>query len=226
MMAGVASELRCGRSLRRRSECLPQSVERPADRCPYRRPFAADFDACPAYQPVLFVPLDMEYRPLATVWTCANLDSAVVAMQRNRIFPRCRIGDVAARQAWVGAQRPDRLAEIRALRDALNPRLGDLITEMWAAKADQLRAETDAAQLAATARLRALGDRFMAIVDAFFEEHAAQLERLGFPLAPMRRLYGGLVETWIGQPSAAVPEMPDAVLAAFAPEVRAFLKPG
>src|ERR1700724_475081 len=37
-------------------------MARPDDECPYPKPFPADFDACPAYQPRQFIPLDTLYQ--------------------------------------------------------------------------------------------------------------------------------------------------------------------
>lgn len=200
-------------------------AERPADRCPYLRPFPEDFHGCSAYGPNRYVPLDTGYLPLPFVWTCAHLDTGVAPLA-NRFYPRCRIGDAAARRAWVASQKVDRLAAIRALQDELNPLLAELTTALWSEKAHQLRSDSDPAEWReATARLRVLGRHFLTTLEAFLEERSDTMDALGFPLQPCMRLFDDLVERWIAQPNAEVPVIPDSALESFPPDTRVFFKP-
>jgi len=200
-------------------------AERPADRCPYRRPFSDDFRGCAAYQPNQFVGLDTGYRPLSVVWTCAHLESAPTA-QRSRYYAKCRIGDAVARGAWVASQRVDRLAAIRALSDEMSPVFADMITPLWAEKARQLRSEAGTAEWRdATARLRELGGQFMVRLEAAFEEQAERLLALGFPIEPCLRLFDDLIARWIEQPTTEPPVIPDSALDPFPPDTRVFFKP-
>jgi hypothetical protein len=77
-----------------------------ADRCPYRRPFPTGFDECPAYRPVEFLPADSFDQPLEPAWTCAHL--VVGSRPEGGVYPRCRLGDAAAREAWGAELRPRR----------------------------------------------------------------------------------------------------------------------
>ena len=200
-------------------------ADRPADRCPYRRPFSQDFHGCAAYQPGQFVGLDTGYRPMPAVWTCGHLEPAPTA-KRSRYYARCRIGDAVARDAWVASQSLDRLAAIRALSDELNPVLAGMVTPLWAEKARQLRSEVDTAEWRdATARLRELGGQFMVNMEAAFEEHAERLLALGFPIEPCLHLFDDLIARWIEQPTAETPLIPDSALDAFPPDTRVFFKP-
>lgn len=93
-----------------------------ADRCPYPRPFAADFADCPAFQPMRFEPLDAFGRALTPAWTCRNLIGGTLGT--GRFYPRCRLGDPLARRGWAArfGERADRLREIRmALVEAVRP---------------------------------------------------------------------------------------------------------
>lgn len=174
----------------------------------------------------MFVALDTGYRPLPPVWTCGHLDSAAIPQRRSRYYPLCRIGAQAARDAWVAAQRVDRLAEIRAMSDELNPLLAELVTALWSAKADQLRSDAGSPELtAATARMVQLGDQFLTSLSAFLEERAGRLQVLGFPLDPCMRLFEDLVARWIDQPNAEAPVIPDSALEPFPPDARVFFKP-
>ena len=200
-------------------------AERPADRCPYTRPFSENFHGCAAYQPNRFVALDTGYRPLPPIWTCSHLDAAAIP-QRTRFYAKCRIGDGAARDAWVATLRVDRLAALRVLQDELNPTFAELTTTLWAAKAQQLRSDSGSAEWReATARLHELGRRFMTTLEAIFEERAELFDSLGFPLDACMRLFDDLIERWIAQPNTEVPEIPDSALEPFPPETRILLKP-
>jgi hypothetical protein len=195
------------------------------DRCPYCRPFPDDFRTCAAYQPAHFVPLDMSYRPLATVWACVNLEPGGDE-PRHRFYPRCRIGDEQARRDWVEAQRHDRLAALRRLQDELNPKLAELVALLWSEKARQLRSESgDVERRTATARLYELRGHFLVTLERFLEDHAELLTSLGFPLEACMRLYKDLLDGWIEQPNAEVPEIPDSALEPFPPDTRVFFKP-
>lgn len=200
-------------------------AERPADRCPYTRPFPDDFHGCPAYQPNRFVALDTGYRPMPPIWTCSHLDAAAVP-QRTRFYAKCRIGNEAARAAWVASMRVDRLATIRALQDEMAPAFAELTTALWSAKANQLRSDNGSPEWReATARLHELGRHFMTTLEAMLEERAELYESLGFPLDACMRLFDDLVERWIAQPNTEVPEIPDSALEPFPPDTRVFLKP-
>src|SRR3989442_12635334 len=48
---------------------------RPADECPFPRPFPEGFDQCPPFRPQPFVPMDMSYRVLPEQLTCRRLVS-------------------------------------------------------------------------------------------------------------------------------------------------------
>lgn len=200
-------------------------TDSPADRCPYSRPFPEDFDDCAAYQPNRFVALDSGYRPMPVVWTCSWLEPAA-APQRNRFYGRCRIGDAAARQAWVNAQPAGRLAAIRALSAELDPLMAEQTTALWVEKAAQLRSDSGTAEWReATARLRERAAHFMVTLDAYMEERSDQYLALGFPREPFMRLLEDLVERWIEQPNTEVPEIPDSALEQFPPDTRVFIKP-
>ena len=77
-------------------------MTRPADECPYPKPFAADFDACPAYQARQFIPLDTLYQPLEPVLTCRHLETRPL-LARHRWYGACAVGD-ARSPATLGAR--------------------------------------------------------------------------------------------------------------------------
>jgi hypothetical protein len=56
-------------------------MTRPDDECPYPRPFPADFNSCPAYQPRQFIPLDTLYQPLDPVLTCRHLETRAMTQR-------------------------------------------------------------------------------------------------------------------------------------------------
>jgi hypothetical protein len=80
------------------------SSGRPADECPFLRPFPEGFDECPTFRPQPFAPIDMSDRPLAPMLTCGQLVTRSLANGKVGWYAACRIGDEAARR---------KLAEVR-----------------------------------------------------------------------------------------------------------------
>lgn len=76
----------------------PAAVGRPADECPFQRPFPEGFDQCPTFQPEPFAPLDMSDRPLAPMLTCGQLVTRSLPNGKVGWYAACRIGDEAARR--------------------------------------------------------------------------------------------------------------------------------
>ena len=69
------------------------------DVCSYRRPFAEVFADCPAYEPEEFVPTNLRGVPLGPIWTCSHLTVGEDREQKGHLYPKCLIGDAAARRA-------------------------------------------------------------------------------------------------------------------------------
>ena len=76
----------------------PNGSSRPADECPFPRPFPKGFDQCTAFQPEPFVPMDMSYRALPPVLTCAHLLTRPLPNGKVGWYAACDIGDEAARR--------------------------------------------------------------------------------------------------------------------------------
>ena len=88
------------------------------DRCPYPRPFAWDFNHCPAFMPSLHLPTDTHGRQLQAHWTCAHLESR--RRQAGGFFPACAVGSATERERWATALEADQLAAIRRARVVLS----------------------------------------------------------------------------------------------------------
>jgi len=198
---------------------------RPADACPYPRPFPADFDGCRAYHPAWFTPMTSGFDTMTAVWTCSNLVPAAVPRAAARFYGRCRIGDAAARAAWAGTALARRLAGLRGLSEELTQATAGLTAELMAAKGAQLQTRRQSADRdAATARLRALSRRWFDQLDRFLDHHAAALRALDFPPEAIRVLCEDLMETWITQEHSGTPEVSDAALQLFPDDVRTLLR--
>jgi len=75
---------------------------RPADECPFPRPFPEGFDQCIAFRPQPFVPMDMSYRPLTTMLTCSHLVTRPLPNGKVGWYAACDIGDEEARRKLEG----------------------------------------------------------------------------------------------------------------------------
>jgi len=74
---------------------------RPADECPWPRPFADSFDGCPVFAPQGFRATDSHDRPLPPVLTCRHLVSRPFDPPKVGWYGACDIGDAASRRAFL-----------------------------------------------------------------------------------------------------------------------------
>ena len=77
------------------------SASRPADECPWPRPFPARFDKCPAFLQQRFIAIDSSDRPLPPVLTCTHLVSQPLQNGKSGWYAGCDLGDEAARRRWL-----------------------------------------------------------------------------------------------------------------------------
>lgn len=88
---------------------------RPLDECPFERPFPADFDRCPTYQPLLSPMADSRDQAVNPVWTCEHLSATKIPGQ-YRYYGRCGLGDAIGRSRWLEAAPDHDLLGLRGLR--------------------------------------------------------------------------------------------------------------
>jgi hypothetical protein len=74
---------------------------RPADECPWPRPFPEAFDRCAVFAPMTFRPMDSRDRPLAPALTCGYLVSRPFNQPKAGWYGACELGDPAARRAHL-----------------------------------------------------------------------------------------------------------------------------
>jgi hypothetical protein len=79
----------------------PDGPWRPADECPWRRPFPKGFDGCSAFEEEHFTPLDSRERPLAPILTCRQMVSRLFHNGKAGWYGACEIGDEAARRLFM-----------------------------------------------------------------------------------------------------------------------------
>ena len=90
----------------------------PEAHCPYSRPFAWDFDRCPAFMPSLHLPTDTHGRQLQAHWSCAHLEGR--RREGGGFFPACALGSATERERWATAVQGEQLAAIRRARVELS----------------------------------------------------------------------------------------------------------
>lgn len=71
---------------------------RPADECPWPRPFPDGFDKCSVFKAQTFSATDMSDRPLPPMLTCHHLATRSLPNGKVGWYAACEIGDEAARQ--------------------------------------------------------------------------------------------------------------------------------
>ncbi|GAC1653690.1 MAG: hypothetical protein NVS9B1_03410 [Candidatus Dormibacteraceae bacterium] len=192
------------------------------DRCPYRRPFRADFDDCEAFQPVDFIALDLQHRALPRVLSCGHLVVGQGTASGSH-YPRCRLGDAAARHEWVETVKSPRTEALKAIRRGSREVLGGHIAALFAAKGRTLQEPRDTA---AQQALRSAAADYLQAAGAYYKTHTTELAAAGVALADLQELLSRVVEDWVASRSIETnPELPPEILSRFPPAVRAFLQP-
>jgi hypothetical protein len=190
-----------------------------ADACPYRRPFPADFRECVAYKPQQYVGFDLRYHPLEPAWTCAHL--------RVEPYPRCHLGDMEARRAWVDRVEERRLEALRLLQQDCSETLQPYMGALLVLKGDQLKGQSLAADSTeATMELKSLVDLVLVDLDATLERNMSLLEDAGLGLGTCRDLMRASLDGFVSSRSTlSGPGFPDVQLSVFPDAVRELLPP-
>lgn len=200
-------------------------MEDGTDRCPYERPFADDFDDCPAYQPVQYLPLDLNHAPMRAVWTCGNLESA--RGPHGGFYPRCRLGDAAARQAWVSRIAVDRMREWQEIAREFGVALTEPLSALYAAKGRQaaLMGRPGPELRAADDELRRAIEDFLDADFALMDAQVDELERIGFPGEPLKIVTRAAMEDLVQRSAVVVGWDPPAeLMEPFPEQTREFLR--
>jgi hypothetical protein len=213
-----------GREADRRQQAAFQRAHRPADECPYPKPFAADFDDCSAYRPSEYVGLDTQYQPLPAVWTCRHLQVGVMPGMASSHYARCRLGTAEQRQAWVAGLLADRVAALRDLSREISVVVGPQLRDLWRAKGRQLSSAFDPQ---AAAELQKAVDEISNLIEIFLDENQDRMTGLGLPPEATRALIREALAEWVRSPTAEASalELSDESLDRFPPEIRDFLRP-
>jgi hypothetical protein len=201
---------------------------RPDDECPYEKPFPAGFASCSAFAPRTYIALDLQYRPLAPVWTCSHLTMRRGATAGG-FYGCCSLGSATERVAYAASLESERVALMRRIRAESVAISTPLLQELWALKGSEMiatkRGDHEAA--AATARqLRRLGERFNAALDAHFEAYADEVGQLGMDAAVLVLISKSYVDYMIATGTTVNSwSVPDELLARFPEDVRRLLRP-
>jgi hypothetical protein len=201
-------------------------MPRPDDECPYPKPFAPDFDDCPAYQARRFIPLDTLYQPLDPVLTCRHLETRALA-QRHRWYAACGLGNAEARIGWARQVGVARLERIRAVQRELGAATAPYTTRLWELKGQQLRALYDGRDAGpATTELRRLARQMTAELDQFLRARSSAFAEVEMPVEAARQLIVVAIDRFIDTQFATEIsfDVPDDVLRRFPEPVRTFFR--
>jgi DNA-binding CsgD family transcriptional regulator len=196
--------------------------QRPADECPYPKPFPPGFIDCPAYQAIQMVTLDLSHRPLGSVMTCRHLESRLMPNTNYRWYGACVLGDAEARRRWSNAVGIDRLHDISALRQEVSALSMPYIQQLLELKNMPIGPNPQAH----TRRIQGVVDDFMTKMTALLRERKSVLDQLHLPLEACIRLLGIAIDRFVQQGlTESEWEVPDEVLVLFPDDVRAYFRP-
>lgn len=202
-------------------------VPRLNEACPYQRPFSDDFSECPAFRRVSFLALDMQYRPLRTVNTCAHLEARTVPDRPSGFYAHCMIGDAAAREAWASRIEAGRLARIRELSRMTAEATRQASIAMWEAKAAQVRASREGQGEAAARRQLSRAVRAYEVeARRVLESYREQLEELDLDRRAVLDILHEALNDWAARTTGYESyQLKPELLRRFPADVRAFLSP-
>ncbi len=194
---------------------------RPADECPYPKPFPPGFVECPAYQATQMVTLDISHRPLGAVWTCRHLESRLMPNTDYRWYGACAIGDAAARRRWSAAIGVDRLYEISQLRQEVSAISGPYIQRLIELKSAE---QQEARQV--SRQMQGVVDEFMTEMMRLLQSRKTVLDELHLPLLAVLQLVRIAIDRFVEQGlSEPEWEVPDEVLTQFPDDIRSYFRP-
>ena len=218
----ATANFRPGQHLSILQPASPSHAEsRPLDECPFHRPFPADFDRCPTYEPVLSDMADSHEQSVGQVWTCLHLGARRLPA-RAVYYGRCGLGDAVHRSQWLAVASQHGLREVRALRlefyRAAQREIARLVSAQAAASSKrQAFADTEAVKQAS--------DGIMAIFADFVRRRGRELEAAKIDPGALRRaLERTLADARTHSESAGLRPSQE-IIASYSLEVQAFLRP-
>lgn len=198
------------------------------DRCPFPRPFEESFTGCPAFVPMSFVGVDMDYRLLRPVLGCRHLEAAVADL--GRFYGRCRLGNPRSRSEWLASVGATHLAELRAVATDYRHWVASRMPELWNLKSRWLAARRAGESDAATAhaeRLHAGVELLIADAVEWVNSRSERLEKAGLSIEPVVELLVQATRHWAETDSAGPGyRVPEELLARFPAPVRLFIQAG
>ena len=156
-----------------------------ADRCPFHRGLAPDFQGCSAFQPSEYMAMDLQYHAAKPVWTCHYLE--VGSTGQGEFYPACALGSSERRSEWAGRMKSERMELFRTLQvelgEAIRVHVLEIIEQKSArlARGESLHPEDDA-EVGELVRLA------MMQVDTVLQMRQTELQRLRVPGAACRDL--------------------------------------
>ena len=201
------------------SEALAES--RPLDECPYERPFGADFDRCPADQPLLVHMADSNQQAVKPVWTCEHLAATRIPGEA-RYYGRCRLGDALDRSRWLTTAAHNHVLEIRRLRTGFYREAEDQIRELMAGRTAYL---SDGSRDESRQRLTAGIGGVLGAFDAFSCRNAVEFAEAGVNVMQLRSCLQATLDLFSGQWDADSLRPPASLVLQYPATVQAFLRP-
>lgn len=184
-------------------------ASRPADACPFSRPFRPDFDGCASFQPTLQLLASSRGDPIGPVWTCRQLEAA--SLDGRVFYGRCRLGTAEERRAQAAARgEPDEA--LRRLRAEAARRLQEPLAQLYRAKLGAARVP----------ELRKVRDAAAAAFAEFAAANEAELRRAGVPGPPLVECFRLGLQDLVTRRDAVEWEPPPALLARYPVGVRRF----
>ena len=202
---------------------------RPADACPYPKPFTVDFNECPSYQTRHAIVVDSNDRPLHTIWSCRHMETKQVPGEPGHYYGACQLGDAKGRLNWVHQIGADRIRHIQTLRAQVMPLAQAFVDDMAGLKSRQLQANgSSAVRDEVLTAMKERGRRYLQEFEVFLGEREPLLQAAQMPRPAVMQLARRWVDEFVSEtwgrtqsghhlPDDLVGSLPDAVRVFYAP---------
>lgn len=198
--------------------------KRPADECPYTKPFPPGFSECPAFQAIQMVALDISYRPLGSILTCRHLESRLMPNTDFRWYGACVVGDAEARRRWTNQVGTSRLRDISLLRQEVSAFSGPYVQRLWELKSTEQTTPEAAERI--NRQIEGMVDQFMTQMRDVLRHHRDVLDQLHLPLEACLRLVRVAIDRFVQQGLSETDwEVPEEVLVLFPDDFRSYFQP-
>jgi hypothetical protein len=198
-------------------------VKAPEDRCPFPRPFPAEFDGCPAYLPSLHFATDTRGQRLKPHWTCAHLDTA--RREQGGFYGQCMLGSAPERERWSNAMSGGQLGAIRKARVSLSETIRPQVERLMQVVAGKDGTSRQALLITSPSELRPAAAALQQAFERFVDSQRELFSKAGIERDLLVACFAEGVREFVNRPLVTEWQFDATIVSRYPWPVIAFLRP-